>query len=193
MKRSPLQTCNLPGRRPTLRVWQRAWHAQQLVARWGRVAVHPAPHTDHAPNPQFSLCYCKHNARYARCLLESTLKSSTNLIADSTQLPCPQHTTRKPSTPCTHAKDEACFYTCACCTLHTSRVTPPLSERRWQWGEGQWMYMRAFIESGVSVYSQWNMVLDQDGKSGWGWTQCSPVTVSAQVSGRGQLCLPVYV
>jgi hypothetical protein len=37
--------------------------------------------------------------------------------------------------------------------------------------------MRSFIEAGVSVYSQWNSVLDQTGLSGWGWSQCSPVTV----------------
>lgn len=47
----------------------------------------------------------------------------------------------------------------------------------WAWGEGQWQYMRSYIESGASVYSQWNMVLDQTGESGWGWAQCSPVTV----------------
>ena len=48
--------------------------------------------------------------------------------------------------------------------------------------------MRSFLESGASVYSQWNMVLDQSGKSGWGWSQCSPVTVftdTKQVSYEG--------
>jgi O-glycosyl hydrolase len=25
--------------------------------------------------------------------------------------------------------------------------------------------------------SQWNMVLDETGMSGWGWSQCSPVTI----------------
>ena len=48
----------------------------------------------------------------------------------------------------------------------------------WSWGQGQWSYMRSFIESGASVYSQWNMVLDQTGESGWGWSQCAPVTVN---------------
>eukprot|EP00936_MAST-01D_sp_MAST-1D-sp1_P000658 g658.t1 len=48
----------------------------------------------------------------------------------------------------------------------------------WSWGQSQWSIMRAFIESGASVYSQWNMVLDQTGKSGWGWSQCAPVTVN---------------
>ena len=37
--------------------------------------------------------------------------------------------------------------------------------------------MRSFIEAGASVYSQWNMVLDQTGMSGRGWSQCSPVTI----------------
>ena len=54
---------------------------------------------------------------------------------------------------------------------------PGTHNNSWQWGEGQWQYMRSFIESGVSLYSQWNMVLDETGKSGWNWSQCSPVTV----------------
>ena len=54
---------------------------------------------------------------------------------------------------------------------------PGTNNNSWQWGEGQWGYMRSFIESGAEVYSQWNMVLDQTGLSGWHWSQCSPVTV----------------
>ena len=54
---------------------------------------------------------------------------------------------------------------------------PGTHNNSWQWGEGQWQYMRSFIESGVSLCSQWNMVLDETGKSGWNWSQCSPVTV----------------
>lgn len=54
---------------------------------------------------------------------------------------------------------------------------PGTKNNSWSFGMGQWSYMRSFIESGASVYSQWNMVLDQDGKSGWGWSQCSPITV----------------
>lgn len=54
---------------------------------------------------------------------------------------------------------------------------PGTRNNSWAWGEGQWRYMRSFIESGASVYSQWNMVLDETGKSGWGWAQCSPITV----------------
>ena len=34
-----------------------------------------------------------------------------------------------------------------------------------------------FETDGVTVYSQWNMVLDQTGKSGWGWGQASMITV----------------
>jgi glucosylceramidase len=54
---------------------------------------------------------------------------------------------------------------------------PGTHDNSWEWGEGQWQYMRSFLESGVSVYSQWNMILDATGKSGWGWSQCSPVTI----------------
>jgi glucosylceramidase len=46
---------------------------------------------------------------------------------------------------------------------------PGTHNNSWQWGEGQWMYMRAYIESGASVYSQWNMVLDETGLQGGGW------------------------
>ena len=51
------------------------WLQQQtkniLDPELGRVLVcrSPAPHTEHARNPGFP--YCRHNARYARCLLES--------------------------------------------------------------------------------------------------------------------------
>ena len=54
---------------------------------------------------------------------------------------------------------------------------PGTHNNSWSWGEVQWQYMRSFIESGVSLYSQWNMVLDETGESGWNWSQCSPVTV----------------
>ena len=35
---------------------------------------------------------------------------------------------------------------------------PGTSNNSWAWGEGQWSYMRSYLESGASVYSQWNMV-----------------------------------
>ena len=54
---------------------------------------------------------------------------------------------------------------------------PGTRNNSWAWGQGQWAYMRAYIEAGASLYSQWNMVLDDTGRSGWGWSQCSPVTV----------------
>ena len=54
---------------------------------------------------------------------------------------------------------------------------PGTHNNSWSWGEEQWQYMRSYIESGVSLYSQWNMVLDETGESGWNWSQCSPVTV----------------
>ena len=54
---------------------------------------------------------------------------------------------------------------------------PGTKNNSWAWGQSQLSIMRSFLESGVSVYSQWNMVLDQTGRSGWGWSQCSPVTI----------------
>lgn len=54
---------------------------------------------------------------------------------------------------------------------------PGTRNNSWAWGESQFAIMRSFIESGVSLYSQWNMILDQTGSSGWGWAQCSPVTI----------------
>ena len=54
---------------------------------------------------------------------------------------------------------------------------PGTHNNSWSWGEEQWQYMRSYIESGVSLYSQWNMVLDETGMSGWNWSQCSPITV----------------
>jgi hypothetical protein len=35
---------------------------------------------------------------------------------------------------------------------------PGTHNNSWSWGEGQFSYMRSFLESGASVYSQWNMV-----------------------------------
>jgi glucosylceramidase len=54
----------------------------------------------------------------------------------------------------------------------------------WSWGQVQFSYMRSFLAAGASVYSQWNMILDESGKSGWGWSQCAPVTVH---SGTGDV------
>ena len=36
----------------------------------------------------------------------------------------------------------------------------------WGYGVQQWGSIRAFIKDGVTLYSQWNMVLDSTGKSG---------------------------
>eukprot|EP00040_Diaphanoeca_grandis_P014905 m.75733 g.75733 ORF g.75733 m.75733 type:complete len:865 (-) comp24821_c0_seq1:52-2646(-) len=49
--------------------------------------------------------------------------------------------------------------------------------RSWNWGEKQWSYMRSFFEGGVSVYTQWNLILDDNGTSPWGWSQCSPISI----------------
>ena len=40
---------------------------------------------------------------------------------------------------------------------------PGTQNNSWAWGESQWSTMRSFIEAGASVYSQWNMVLDETG------------------------------
>jgi len=47
----------------------------------------------------------------------------------------------------------------------------------WKYGEAQFDSMINFLSAGATVYSQWNMVLDSSGKSGWGWSQSAPVTV----------------
>lgn len=38
----------------------------------------------------------------------------------------------------------------------------------WTFGESQWQTMHDYFLAGAQVYSQWNIVLDETGESGWG-------------------------
>lgn len=61
------------------------------------------------------------------------------------------------------------------------------SETKCNRGENSWAdalnlfkLMRQHLEAGASSYFAWNMVLDQTGKSSWGWRQNSLVTVDTE-------------
>ena len=47
---------------------------------------------------------------------------------------------------------------CGGCRSKVCGNGPGTHNNSWSWGEGQFSYMRSFLESGASVYSQWNMV-----------------------------------
>jgi glucosylceramidase len=54
----------------------------------------------------------------------------------------------------------------------------------WTYAEGQFGWIKMYLDAGANSYMLWNMVLDQDG-SNWttngyasGWRQCSPVIVN---------------
>ena len=47
----------------------------------------------------------------------------------------------------------------------------------WHYTSYCWQLMKHYFRSGTSGYMYWNIALDQDGKSTWGWAQNSLVTV----------------
>ncbi len=50
----------------------------------------------------------------------------------------------------------------------------------WGAAEHTWWQMSHYLRHGASVFSYWNMVLDQHGTSPWGWRQNSLITVDTQ-------------
>ena len=50
----------------------------------------------------------------------------------------------------------------------------------WGAAEHTWWQMSHYLRHGASVFSYWNMVLDQHGTSPWGWHQNSLITVDTQ-------------
>ncbi|WP_183574661.1 glycoside hydrolase family 30 protein [Mucilaginibacter sp. X5P1] len=51
-------------------------------------------------------------------------------------------------------------------------------ENNWKAAEHTWGLMTTYLNSGANSYMYWNMVLDQSGKSSWGWAQNSLVSVN---------------
>lgn len=49
----------------------------------------------------------------------------------------------------------------------------------WKAAEYTFSLMKLYFENGVSVYSFWNSILDESGKSMWGWKQNSMITVNS--------------
>jgi glucosylceramidase len=49
----------------------------------------------------------------------------------------------------------------------------------WNAAEYTFSLMKLYFENGVSIYSFWNSVLDETGKSMWGWKQNSMITVNS--------------
>jgi glucosylceramidase len=48
----------------------------------------------------------------------------------------------------------------------------------WNQGDGIWSEIQVFLSGWCSAYMHWNMVLDETGKSYWGWAQGSLITVN---------------
>ena len=49
----------------------------------------------------------------------------------------------------------------------------------WKAAEYTFSLMKLYFENGVSVYSFWNSILDETGKSMWGWKQNSMITINS--------------
>jgi glucosylceramidase len=50
----------------------------------------------------------------------------------------------------------------------------------WKAAEYTFSLMKFYFENGISVYSFWNSILDESGKSMWGWKQNSMITVNSK-------------
>jgi glucosylceramidase len=48
----------------------------------------------------------------------------------------------------------------------------------WNAAEYTFSLMKHYLNHGVSVYSYWNMILDETGKSTWGWNQNSLISIN---------------
>jgi glucosylceramidase len=53
----------------------------------------------------------------------------------------------------------------------------------WEAAEYTWSLIKHYFENGVNSYLYWNMILDETGKSQWGWKQNSLISVDSE-SGR---------
>ena len=60
----------------------------------------------------------------------------------------------------------------------------------WPAAEYTFSLMKHYLNHGVSLYTYWNMVLDDTGRSAWGWKQNALVTVN-RASGK-VTCTPEY-
>lgn len=50
----------------------------------------------------------------------------------------------------------------------------------WKAAEYTFSLMKLYFENGISVYSFWNSILDETGKSMWGWKQNSIITINSK-------------
>ena len=50
----------------------------------------------------------------------------------------------------------------------------------WPAAEHTWWQMSHYLRNGANVFTYWNMVLDQNGTSPWGWKQNSLITIDTQ-------------
>jgi len=50
----------------------------------------------------------------------------------------------------------------------------------WKAAQHTWDLMKHYFNNGVSVYMYWNLVLDETGKSRWGWKQNSLITINTK-------------
>ena len=50
----------------------------------------------------------------------------------------------------------------------------------WKAAEHSFQLIQDYLDSGVNAYMYWNMILDETGKSSWGWKQNAQVTVNKE-------------
>ncbi|MBE0655092.1 MAG: glycosyl hydrolase family 30, partial [Bacteroidales bacterium] len=50
----------------------------------------------------------------------------------------------------------------------------------WKAAEYTWSLIKHYIENGTNSYLYWNMILDETGKSQWGWKQNSLISVDSK-------------
>ncbi len=50
----------------------------------------------------------------------------------------------------------------------------------WDAAEYTWSLIKHYMENGTNTYLYWNMILDETGKSRWGWKQNSLITVNSE-------------
>lgn len=53
-------------------------------------------------------------------------------------------------------------------------------ENNWKSAEYTWSLIHQYISNGASSYMYWNMVLDNSGKSTWGWTQNMMISINKE-------------
>jgi len=51
---------------------------------------------------------------------------------------------------------------------------------KWDYGEYTYDLMREYLDGWVGSFMQWNMILDETGKSHWGWAQNSMISINRQ-------------